>query len=101
MRASARNDQLSTKLHLGYFVIHKTTHQLSAIAIHKHLSSVERVDIVWDVYKEDSLKQSTREKRGKGTRMRVTPSGNLPKDGPGFLRDAVIKQSCSTSWPKN
>ena len=35
------------------------------------LQSANRVDIVWDVYMEDSLKATTREKRGKGVRRRV------------------------------
>ena len=30
------------------------------------LQNANRVDIVWDVYMEDSLKAATREKRGKG-----------------------------------
>ena len=37
----------------------------------KQLERTKRVDIVWDIYKDDSLKAGTREKRGKGTRRRV------------------------------
>ena len=38
-----------------------------------------RVDLVWDVYLPESLKVSTREKRGKGTRKRVASTTVLPK----------------------
>ena len=31
-----------------------------------HLQSSKRVDIVWDIYKATSIKDSTREKRGNG-----------------------------------
>ena len=41
--------------------------------ISSQLKSVERVDIVWDVYIEDSLKRTTRQNRGKGVRRRVLP----------------------------
>ena len=36
--------------------------------IFSQLQNPNRVDIVWDVYMEDSLKATTREKRGKGVR---------------------------------
>ena len=48
--------------------------------IMSQLNAVDRVDIVWDTYKVDSLKSSTREKRGKGIRRRVTPSTAVPKN---------------------
>ena len=32
----------------------------------KHLETAKRVDPVWDVYQDDSLKRSLREKRGSG-----------------------------------
>ena len=35
------------------------------------LQNAKRVDIAWEVYMEDSLKATTREKRGKGLRRRV------------------------------
>ena len=38
---------------------------------HQFKGSVRRVDMVFDVYKPDSLKSSLREKRGCGTRIRV------------------------------
>lgn len=54
--------------------------------IMSQLNAVDREDIVWDTYKVDSLKSSTREKRGKGIRRRVTPSAAVPKNWQDFLR---------------
>jgi len=38
----------------------------------KQLQSIRRMDIVWDTYITASLKESTREKRGKGVRIKVS-----------------------------
>jgi hypothetical protein len=46
------------------------------------LATAQRVDIVWD----DSLKSTTRQKRGKGMQRRVAPSTLLPKNWKEFLR---------------
>jgi hypothetical protein len=54
--------------------------------ISTQLEKCSRVDIVWDVYLPDSLKASTRQKRGKGTRKRVAPSNLMPKNWKDFLR---------------
>ena len=51
----------------------------------KQLEAVQRVDVVWDVYREDSLKSTTRERRGTGTRRRVASSSKLPKNWKSFL----------------
>ena len=45
-----------------------------------------RVDVVWDVYKKDSLKAEVRRKRGAGIRRRVTPSTKILGNWAGFLR---------------
>ena len=50
------------------------------------LENTTRVDIVWDVYQTDSLKGTTRQKRGKGVRRRVVPSAAIPKNWKDFLR---------------
>lgn len=50
------------------------------------LEKVERVDVVWDVYLQCSLKSSTRERRGTGIRRKVTPSSPLPRIWLEFLR---------------
>ena len=36
-----------------------------------------RVGIIWDMYRQNSLKESTREKRGKGVRKKVSLGGIL------------------------
>ena len=54
--------------------------------ISAQLQKSTRVDVVWDVYLEASLKASTRLKRGKGTRKRVTPTTVMPKNWKDFLR---------------
>ena len=54
--------------------------------IMKQLQPVKRVDIIWDVYRQDSHKAVTREKRGSGTRRRVTSSSQIPKNWKSFLR---------------
>ena len=52
----------------------------------KHLETAKRVDLVWDVYRDDSLKRSLREKRGSGQRRKVLASTRIPVDWKGFLR---------------
>ena len=54
--------------------------------VSSQLESVERVDIVWDAYIADSLKSTTRQKRGKGVRRRVAPTTALPQNWKDFLR---------------
>ena len=44
-----------------------------------------RVDIVWDPYTPDSLKESTREKRGIGVRRKVAGKTKLPPNWSQFL----------------
>ena len=50
-----------------------------------------RVDIVWDAYTPDSLKESTREKRGLGLRRKVSGTTKLPPNWSQFLRDPTNK----------
>ena len=42
------------------------------------LQDVGRLDIVWDVYKEDILKAQTRQNRGAGNHLRVANNTNIP-----------------------
>ena len=44
------------------------------------------MDVVWDVYVTDSLKSTTRQKRGKGVRRRVAPTTAIPQNWKDFLR---------------
>ena len=55
------------------------------------LHSVDRIDLVWDVYIDNSLKESTRDMGGTGTRRRVVPSARLPVNWKGFLRVSANK----------
>ena len=55
--------------------------------VSKQLLNAQRVDIVWDVYVQDSLKSTTRQKRGKGVRRRVSAATSLPKKWKDFLRE--------------
>lgn len=57
-----------------------------------HLQSTKRVDIVWDKYKENSIKNTTREKRGKGQRRKVTEDTKIPANWKGFLQDNSNKK---------
>lgn len=54
--------------------------------IKSQLQVVRRVDIVWDRYFPDSLKGTTRNKRGKGVRRRVKPDSRIPGNWGDFLR---------------
>jgi hypothetical protein len=58
----------------------------------QQLQNSERIDIVWDIYKQDSLKGSTRAKRGKGLRRKVGGNTKLPTNFPDFLRDPINKE---------
>ena len=52
-----------------------------AAAIKKELIKFDRVDIVFDRYKKDSLKATTRKKRGKGIRRKVEKHPNHQRTG--------------------
>ena len=47
---------------------------------------MSRVDLVWDIYKDDSLKGTARAKRGKGVRRHVVGKTALPGNLQNFLR---------------
>ena len=54
--------------------------------ISTQLEKVHRLGLIWDVYLPDSLKGTTRQKRDKGVRKRVSPSTVMPKNRKDFLR---------------
>ena len=54
--------------------------------ISSQIDKTSRVDVVWNVCLPDSLKRTTRQKRGKGVRRRVSPSATIPKSWKDFLR---------------
>ena len=54
--------------------------------VQSQLQKTNRVDIIWDEYIRDSLKATTRKKRGKGTRRRVQPDTTILGNWQTFLR---------------
>ena len=52
----------------------------------KELQDVERLDIVWDMYLADSLKNSAKTKRGQSVRWKISEKGKLPSNWQTFLR---------------
>ena len=46
--------------------------------INHQTQNVKRIDLVWDRYFENSLKQGTREARGSGSRRRVCDNAAIP-----------------------
>ena len=60
--------------------------------IERHLQACRRVDLVWDSNIPHSLKNSTREKRGKGLRRKVSGHVKLPGNWKDFLRDENNKE---------
>ncbi|KAG5888186.1 hypothetical protein JTB14_016402 [Gonioctena quinquepunctata] len=59
--------------------------------LYKQLENSQRLDVVWDTYISDSLKESTREKRGEGIRRKVSGNTELPRNWMDFLRDSMNK----------
>ena len=49
-------------------------------------TSINRLDVVFDVYRKKSIKSFAREERGAGTRIRVTSSTPVTRDWRSFLR---------------
>ena len=52
----------------------------------KRLETARRADLVWDVYQDDSLKRSLREKRGSGQGHNIQASTRIPAYRKGFLQ---------------
>ncbi|MES9882849.1 MAG: hypothetical protein ABW185_18430 [Sedimenticola sp.] len=63
------------------------TDEYSSYIRRQFTGSVRRVDVVFDIYKPDSLKAATRKKRGKGLRIRVEGTKKLPGNWAQFLRE--------------
>lgn len=58
----------------------------------KEIENVGRLDLVFDVYIDNSLKASTREKRGHGNRIKVSLKSRIPSSWQNFLKDDLNKQ---------
>ena len=73
----------------------------------KLLKSCRRVDMVWDSYSASSIKGSTRKKKGKGVRRKVSGPTKVPGSWPAFLWDPTNKELfqflsdkvSSNDWP--
>ena len=63
--------------------------------IEKRLRDVYRVDIIWDVYRENSFKSQTRKNRGSGAPIRVEHDTKIPTSWKDFLRNDSNKDSLS------
>ena len=59
-------------------------HSFSRISL--FLVMAGKTNIIWDIYKQDSLKLGTREHRGTGIHRRVTLQTKIPSNFTGFLR---------------
>ena len=59
--------------------------------LENHLQATTRIDVVWDDYRSASLKEATREKRGKGVRRKVAGHVKLPQNWQAFLEDSANK----------
>ncbi|KAL9966137.1 hypothetical protein ACROYT_G024162 [Oculina patagonica] len=60
--------------------------------LENQLKSTKRIDVVWDEYRSASLKDATREKRGKGVRRKVAGHVKLPQNWQAFLEDSSNKK---------
>ncbi|CAH1118269.1 unnamed protein product [Phaedon cochleariae] len=56
------------------------------------LDTSKRIDVIWDIYIDKSLKASSREKRGKGNRKLVRENTSIPRNWNDFLRDSENKK---------
>ena len=68
----------------------KTFDDYASKVIVPHIESCaqkySRVDVVLDIYSQDSLKGETRQKRGTGVRRKVVGNSRPPKSWHNFLR---------------
>ena len=66
----------------------------------KQLESCTQVDIVWDIYIPNSIKESTREKRGKGIQRKVEGKNKLPGKWTDFCIMLPINKICLGLFPR-
>ena len=62
--------------------------------LQKYAQGHKQLHIVFDIYKEDSLKSQTRQKRGTGVRRRVSGGTKTPLTGPVSLGMIKARQNC-------
>jgi len=78
--------------HFGITAFNEYAEQVFIPHLEKQLQGTARLDVVWDTYTPDSLKDCTREKRGKGVRTKVSAETKLPRIWMDFLRDSLNKE---------
>ena len=85
---SALTHSLDPKLHKGQNLqnFEEYANKLFLPNVLRKLENCRRCDIIFDVYKPESLKHHTREARGKGDRLKIESNTRLPKDWHSFLR---------------
>jgi len=79
---------LSTK---GVSTFNEYAYKVFIPYINKRLQSCMRIDIAWDRYIPDSLKESTRKKRGKGVCSKVLGDTKFSSNWIDFLHDPSNK----------
>ena len=65
--------------------------------IETQLANTKIVDVIWDRYLPDSLKATTRQRRGTGIRQRMRHDRNLtfPRNWNSYLQNVVTSWNCS------
>ena len=71
---------------------HSYAETVFIVFILNHLQSSKRVDVVWDMYKASSINNSSRERRGKGQRRKVTGGTKIAPNWKAFLQYNTIKK---------
>ena len=60
--------------------------------VKKQLDTSTQIDVVWDTYVMSSIKESTRDKRGKGNRQEVAGKNKVPSNWVDFLHESENKK---------
>lgn len=61
--------------------------------LRRELEKTGRIDVLWDRYLPDSIKNSTRIKKGSGIRVKVCAKAKIPLKWNDFLRDPKNKET--------
>ena len=104
-----QNNPIDVKLLDGAAVVHflptasivtfdEYARQVFVPHIRKQLENSKRIDIVWDTYIPSSIKESTREKQGKGVRRRFQARTSSQQSGQTSCMIRPTNRSCSHSF---
>ena len=69
-------------------------HQVFIPHVIKQLENTTRVDVVWGTYIPNSIKESTRERRGTGIRRKVAGKNTIPGNWSDFLLSRQTNKNC-------